>query len=1121
MNFSYEEQHYNILFIGDNTEAAKHLSSLNTKKYKVNYNSETLTEFKKLDYSEYDLILLGNLLPVAAYLEFTDQLIKHIPSIPVIIMSDSDDDEMALTAIRMGVQDYLISERIDGDLLEKSILYAIERKKKETILQERENHYLSLFEKNRSVMLIIDTETGKIVEANSAASRYYGYSRDEFLSLNIRQINQLPADEIAEKMVNAYTELNNCFQFQHRLKNNEMRDVEVYSGPIKNANKKLVSSIIHDITERKKAEKALQDSEYQYKTLFESAGDSIFIHNMEGSLIEVNGMACDRLGYSKPELLQFSFHQLELPGEAENIPHRMMQLKVNGSVFFTTSLKSKHEVPVPVEISSRIINYRGSEAVLSIARDITKRRRAELSLRESEERFRTIFEHAAIGVALLESRTGCFVKINQKFCSILGYSNDQMMKTGLGGILFEKNLPVILLNVNKLRMKLLKEYIAEKRFTHKSGKVIWLKLTVSPMFMTESDTGYHVMIAEDITERKSMEKKITLINEELESKVVERTKDLEIINRNLKEEVSKRTDAETALKLNEEKYRTVADFTYNWETWISPEGEFVYVSPSCKIMTGYDAEEFVEDPSLIIKIVHHEDRAMFEKHFNDILNRVLSHCTIDYRIICKDGQVRWIGHRCQSVFNQEGRWIGQRGSNVDISERKQREQEIRIEQQRLNSIIRISQLNDFNIKELLDYALDESIALSESKLGYIYYYSEEQEEFTLHSWSKNVMKECTIRNPETTYHLKLTGIWGEVVRQRRPIIVNNFQASNPLKKGYPEGHAFLSKFMTIPVFNKGKIVAVAGVANKETDYTDFDVKQLTLIMTAIWDIAEHRKVEVELEEYRLHLEELINDRTKELERINVRLQKELLKQKETEEKVTTALIREKELNELKSRFVSMISHEYRTPLTGILSSTELIDLYGYKWTEEKRKEHLSKIKRSVEYMTEMLNDVLLINRVDAGRLEFSPENIDLIDFCRNIVNDIKLIARNKCRILFTANTDKITGSMDRKLLHYILNNLLTNAVNYSNMNDIRFELCYDGEYARFIIADNGIGIPEEDQPRLFEQFYRGKNAINVPGTGLGLSIVKSCVNLHQGHIEFISKVGVGTTFTVSLKLKPD
>ncbi|MFZ2657532.1 MAG: GAF domain-containing protein [Victivallales bacterium] len=179
--------------------------------------------------------------------------------------------------------------------------------------------------------------------------------------------------------------------------------------------------------------------------------------------------------------------------------------------------------------------------------------------------------------------------------------------------------------------------------------------------------------------------------------------------------------------------------------------------------------------------------------------------------------------------------------------RKMEENEHRLDEARLESLHKISQFKAKSIQELLDLALEETITLTNSKIGYIYHYNEEKKKFVLNTWSKDVMKECTVANPQTCYQLDKTGIWGEAVRKRKPILLNDFPAQNPLKKGYPEGHAKLYKFLSIPVFVDDEIVAVAAVANKGTDYDQSDVRQLTLLMDTVWKYVERKETEAEKE----------------------------------------------------------------------------------------------------------------------------------------------------------------------------------------------------------------------------------------------------------------------------------
>ncbi len=179
----------------------------------------------------------------------------------------------------------------------------------------------------------------------------------------------------------------------------------------------------------------------------------------------------------------------------------------------------------------------------------------------------------------------------------------------------------------------------------------------------------------------------------------------------------------------------------------------------------------------------------------------------------------------------------------DITATKEAEEEVRRNAERLKAVVELLQHPAETLQDFLDHALNKAIALTRSRFGYIYFYDKDRREFILNTWSRDVMEECRIANPQTRYELEKTGIWGEAVRQRRPILVNDFRAENPLKKGYPKGHVHLTSFLTIPVFHREEIVAVVGVANKESDYDETDVLELRLLMDSVWKSVESTKAD--------------------------------------------------------------------------------------------------------------------------------------------------------------------------------------------------------------------------------------------------------------------------------------
>jgi PAS domain S-box-containing protein len=246
---------------------------------------------------------------------------------------------------------------------------------------------------------------------------------------------------------------------------------------------------------------------------------------------------------------------------------------------------------------------------------------------------------------------------------------------------------------------------------------------------------------------------------------------------------------------------------------------------------------------------------------------------------------------------------------------------------------------------------------------------------------------------------------------------------------------------------------------------------------------------------------------------------DITQRKQTQAELLKALEKERELNELKSRIVTVVSHEYRTPLTTILSSAELLEHYGNKWTEEKKLVHLRRIQSTVHHLTQLVSDVLFLDKTEAGKVEFNPSFLEVVTFCGEIVEEIQLTVGNKHKLIFVSQGECRLAYLDEKLLRQILTNLLSNAIKYCpESGTVQFALFCKPDKVVFHIQDEGIGIPKDEQQQLFESFQRASNVGTIPGTGLGLAIVKKCVDLHGGQITVESEVGIGTTFAVTLPL---
>ncbi|HEY6240231.1 MAG TPA: ATP-binding protein [Burkholderiales bacterium] len=243
--------------------------------------------------------------------------------------------------------------------------------------------------------------------------------------------------------------------------------------------------------------------------------------------------------------------------------------------------------------------------------------------------------------------------------------------------------------------------------------------------------------------------------------------------------------------------------------------------------------------------------------------------------------------------------------------------------------------------------------------------------------------------------------------------------------------------------------------------------------------------------------------------------------KRAEAELLTAVQREKELSEMKSKFVSTASHEFRTPLATTLSSAELLEHYSESLSPAEKLNLLQTIQSSAKRMSEMIDDVLTLGRAESGVLKLNPSSLDLSELCNKVVSEFRIAQGRQHVITLDDRFDRTEAFMDERLLRHILNNLLSNAVKYSPPgSEVTLSLARREEQAAIEIQDRGIGIPVEDQPRMFESFHRASNVENRPGTGLGLAIVKKAVELHGGEISLTSAVGSGTRFTVILPLRP-
>jgi PAS domain S-box-containing protein len=279
------------------------------------------------------------------------------------------------------------------------------------------------------------------------------------------------------------------------------------------------------------------------------------------------------------------------------------------------------------------------------------------------------------------------------------------------------------------------------------------------------------------------------------------------------------------------------------------------------------------------------------------------------------------------------------------------------------------------------------------------------------------------------------------------------------------------------------------------------------VVAFIIDITQRKQTEERIKNYSSELEKQVKNRTMILEEAIQELEK-------TKKDLHNALNKEKELNELKSRFVSMASHEFRTPLTTMMSSLSLVTKYGEQNDRENQSKHVQKIKTSINNLTDILNDFLSVSKLEEGKVENMPEELNVKHFIADVISEMKSMAVNG-QLLTQLHSGNDNASVDKKLLKNVLFNLISNAIKFSpNEGIIEISSHVSNSALKISVKDNGIGISKVDQQHLFERFFRGHNATHIQGTGLGLNIVLRYIELMNGTIHFESEEQKGTVFTI-------
>jgi len=303
----------------------------------------------------------------------------------------------------------------------------------------------------------------------------------------------------------------------------------------------------------------------------------------------------------------------------------------------------------------------------------------------------------------------------------------------------------------------------------------------------------------------------------------------------------------------------------------------------------------------------------------------------------------------------------------------------------------------------------------------------------------------------------------------------------------------------------------------EAGLNPFTIYDNEYVMALVIDITVRKEYEQQIKTLNTQLEQKVVQRTEELNKSIEKLEGEINKRKEAEHKIKESLRKERELNNLKTKFLSLVSHEFKTPLSGILTSSTLVGKYTQTEQQEKREKHLGTIQSKVKYLNNILNDFLSIERFESGKVSYKFSQFPLSKVINEVVYNANMLLKNGQAINYPQEIDEIIIEFDHKILELVLTNLINNAIKYSPENttiDIKVKMQKDN--LTIEVNDEGLGIPKEEQKFVFNRYFRAENVLLTEGTGIGLNIVKSHLESLGGSITFTSVEGQGSSFIIQL-----
>lgn len=683
----------------------------------------------------------------------------------------------------------------------------------------------------------------------------------------------------------------------------------------------------------------------------------------------------------------------------------------------------------PQDVAGIAVNYR----------DIIERKRAEDKLLESEARFRGIFDGSNVGIAMCDP-VGRILEANSAVFAFLGYSREELLGMHFSELTHPDDLP----RDSKLYQSLVSgerdSYVVDHRCITKHGQVFWGRLSVSAVNDEDGRILYTVIVCEDITDHRQAEEAL------LESE-------------------TRLREAHQMAKMG----RWDLNHTLDRLQWTDTIYEIFEI----------DREEFGASYGAFLQTVHPDDRQMVDENWNESLATRQPY-EIEHRLLTRDGRIKWVSERCRTEFDGQGQPLISVGIVQDITERKRAEALIK------TRLALLEYAATHSLAQLLQKTLDEVEALTDSCVGFYHFVDTDHETLSLQAWSTRTLTEfCGAAGSNLHYPINQAGVWADCVREKRPVVHNDY-AAVPHRKGTPDGHAAITRELVVPILRGDRIIAVLGVGNKPSDYTEQDVQLVSYLADVAWEIAERKQAED-----KLHMA------YEEEKRLRRSLEDEARKRLE---------------------FSRALVHELKTPLTAVIATS---DLLISEMKEEPWASMAANIHRGAEGLSKRIDELLDLARGEIGMLTLNRAPISPHEVLSEIISEMMPVASARNHTLIVKFPESLPVlNVDQVRIRQVVYNLISNACKFTKAGGrITIRAKAEGKELVVEVHDNGVGLTRAEQARLFRPYER----LDAPkqrysGLGLGLALSKYLVELHGGRIWVKSRKGRGSTFGFSVPI---